>query len=67
MLAYLLVVPSTYFGGIAADGSFFISNVPPGTYKITAWAPRMQPVTQSVSVGPAGAVTASFELQAPSP
>jgi plastocyanin len=62
MLAYVLVVPSTYFGTLAADGTYFITNVPPGTYRATAWAPRMKPVTQSVTVPAEGPVTANFEL-----
>jgi plastocyanin len=63
MVGYLLVVPSTYFGKLGADGTYVIANVPPGTYKATAWAPRMVNATQSVTVSATGAVTADFELQ----
>jgi plastocyanin len=62
MLGYLLVIPSTYFGKMGADGGYVIANVPPGTFKATAWAPRMPTATQSVTVGPSGTVTANFEL-----
>jgi plastocyanin len=64
MLGYLLVMPSTYFGRVAANGGYVIANVPPGTYRATAWAPRIAVATQSVTVGPAGTVTANFELRA---
>jgi plastocyanin len=64
MIGYLLVIPSTYFGKLGADGKYVIANVPPGTYKATAWAPRRLTTTQSVTVGPTGAVTANFELGA---
>jgi plastocyanin len=63
MLGYLLVIPSSYFGHVGADGQYIITNVPPGTYKATAWSPRMIPATQAVTVGQEGAVTANFALQ----
>jgi plastocyanin len=64
MLGYLLVIPSTYFGKVGADGSYAVANVPPGTYRVTAWAPRAPRATQSIMVGPAGVVTANFSLPA---
>lgn len=67
MLSYLVVIPSTYFGRIGSDGKYAIGNVPPGTYRLTAWGPRMQPVTQSVTVGAAGVTRADFELRTPPP
>jgi len=63
MLGYLLVIPSSYFGHVGTDGKYIITNVPPGTYKATAWSPRMAPETQVVTVGESGAVTANFALQ----
>ena len=62
MIGYLLVIPSTYFGKVEADGKYLIPSVPPGTYKATAWVPRVPAVTQSVVVGPAGATTANFAV-----
>jgi len=63
MLGYVLVIPSTYFGKVGADGKYVIANVPPGTYRTTAWVPRMPTSTQPVTVGPMGAVTANFEVR----
>jgi plastocyanin len=62
MLGYVLVIPSTSFGKLGADGKYVIANVAPGTYGATAWVPRMLTATQSVTVGPTGTVTANFEL-----
>jgi plastocyanin len=62
MVGYLLVIPSTYFGKVGADGKYVIPSVPPGTYKATAWVPRQAAVTQSVVVGPAGATLANFAV-----
>jgi plastocyanin len=50
MLGYLVVAPSSYYAKADAQGHYSIKDVPPGTYKVTAWAPRQQPVTQSVTV-----------------
>ena len=62
MLGYVVVVPSTYFGKMGADGQYVIANVPPGTYRATAWAPRMPTASQSVTVGMSGVVMANFTL-----
>ena len=62
MLGYVLVIPSTYFGKLGADGKYAIADVPPGTYRVTAWAPRLPTATQSVTVPATGVATANFEL-----
>jgi plastocyanin len=49
MLAYLVVSPSSYFTKVDPDGKYALS-VPPGTYRVTAWSPRLKPETQSVTV-----------------
>jgi plastocyanin len=61
MLGYLLVTPSTWYARANAKGSFVMKHVPNGTYKVTAWAPREAPLTQSVTVAD-GDVTVNFDL-----
>lgn len=61
MKGYLLIVPSSAHAKANAKGAYTIKDVPAGTYKITAWAPGVKPVTQSVTV--AGDVTSNFELK----
>jgi plastocyanin len=61
MLGYVVVAPSSYFARADAKGHFTIKDVPAGTYKITAWAPRLQTASQAITVAGAEA-TASFEL-----
>lgn len=62
MIAYIVVTPSTYFARTDGEGAFAIKNLPAGTYRVTAWAPRLQPVTKVVTVS-GGEETTNFELQ----
>jgi plastocyanin len=61
MLGYLMVTPSTWWAKTDAKGKFVMKHVPSGTYKVTAWAPRQAPITQSVTVAD-GDVTINFDL-----
>jgi plastocyanin len=61
MLGYLLVTPTTWFARVDAKGKFAMKHVPSGTYRVTAWAPRQAPVTQSVTVADAD-VSLNFDL-----
>jgi plastocyanin len=61
MLGYLLVVPTTHYARADAKGRFTMKHVPAGTYRVSAWAPRQTPVTQSVTVTDADA-TVNFDL-----
>jgi plastocyanin len=62
MIAYLVVSPSSYFAKTNSDGVFAIKNVPAGTYHVTAWVPRLKPVTQSVTLT-GGEATLNFDLK----
>jgi plastocyanin len=61
MLGYVVVAPSSYYAKVDGKGHYTIKDVPAGTYKVTAWAPRQQPVTESASVQ-AAEVTLDFAL-----
>jgi plastocyanin len=61
MLGYLLVTPSAWYARTDAKGHFTMKHVPSGTYKVTAWAPRLPTVTQSVTVGESD-VAVTFDL-----
>jgi hypothetical protein len=57
--AWLLVVDHPYFAQSAANGSFTIDGVPPGTYHIRAWHPSygIADGTVTVAAGSPAAVT----------
>jgi len=61
MIGYVVVSPSSYFAKTDQKGHYSIKDVPLGTYKITAWAPRLATVTESVTLKGADA-TMNFEL-----
>ncbi|MFO0566863.1 MAG: plastocyanin/azurin family copper-binding protein [Polyangiaceae bacterium] len=50
MIGYVYAAPSSYFATANVKGQFTIKQVPEGTYKINAWAPKMQGQAKSVSV-----------------
>jgi plastocyanin len=49
MVAYVVVVPTPYFGLTGTDGSFTIKNVPPGTYTLKTWSEDGKPTTQAIT------------------
>jgi hypothetical protein len=61
MLGYVVVAPSSYFAKTDAKGHYAIQGVPPGTYKVTAWSPRLPTETKAVDVK-GGDATLDFEL-----
>jgi plastocyanin len=61
MIAYVLVVPSSYFVRADKDGKYSMKDVPPGTYKLMAWGPRFEQQSKSVTVT-SGDVVADFQL-----
>ncbi len=61
MLGYVIVSPSSYFARTNKKGEFKIADVPSGAYKITAWAPRQQRLTQAIVVAGTD-VTSDFVL-----
>ncbi len=50
MIGYIVVSPSSYFVKTDHKGHYVLKDVPAGTYKISAWAPRLKTTTQSVTV-----------------
>ena len=62
MIAYVYTVPSKYYAIADSNGKYTIKNVPNGSYKLSAWAPKLAVSTTNVTVSGATA-TASLHLK----
>jgi plastocyanin len=60
MAAYVVISPTPYFAETDESGNYTISNVPDGSYTVTAWHEGAK--TQSKPVSVAGSATADFSL-----
>jgi plastocyanin len=64
MKSYIFVFKNPYYSVTASDGKYTISNLPPGTYTVTAWQERYGTVTQSVTVGAKESKTQDLSFKA---
>ena len=64
MQAWGFVVDNPYYAKTGKGGGFSIDQLPPGTYKVTAWHPHLQPIVQEVTVRPNETVALDFEFDA---
>ncbi len=62
--AFLAVFDHPYFAVSAANGSFTIDGVPPGSYTLHAWHERTGVTSQKVDVAANGAVKMTVTLEA---
>jgi plastocyanin len=64
MSGFVLVRDNPFWAKVGADGSFTIPDVPAGSWLVKAWHERSGESAQTVDVGEAGVVEASFTLDA---
>src|SRR5207244_11142941 len=64
MVAFVQVMSGRLFTQPASDGSFVISDVPPGAYTLHVWHERSPEVTREVRVTAPGAVGVDVEVAA---
>jgi plastocyanin len=60
MTAWVGVMAHPYFAVSAADGSFDLAGLPPGTYTIEAWHETLGTQTEQVTISEGQAATVSF-------
>jgi plastocyanin len=58
----ILVLENPFFAATAQDGTYVISKVPAGTYKLKAWHKRLPPQTVEITVPETGDAKADFSL-----
>jgi plastocyanin len=62
MLAYIFVGQNPYAATIQKDGSFKIENVPPGSWQISIWNPKLKAADAPVVVAAGKTAKADFAL-----
>ncbi len=63
MSAFVLVLENPYFSVTGRDGDFKIENVPPGTYKLSAWHEKLRTVTKDVTIEAGKTTNVDFQLK----
>ncbi|MFQ5649997.1 MAG: carboxypeptidase regulatory-like domain-containing protein [bacterium] len=62
MSAYIIVLNNPYFALTDEEGSFVISKIPPGKYRVSTWHKNLKTATRKVTVPAKGTVVVDFEL-----
>lgn len=65
MGAYVGVVNHPFYDVTSQDGTFEISNLPPGTYTVEAWHEKLPPQTATVTIKGDETVSVDFTLKRP--
>ncbi len=65
MQAHGLAVENPYYAVTGLDGTFEITDLPPGTYRIRAWHPVLAPHEQKITVSPDGPKVIDFTFKSP--
>ena len=62
MLAYVFVGQNPYAAIVDGSGGFSIAGVPPGTYELDVWNPKLKAAPQKITVTAGGTAQATFAL-----
>ena len=64
MQSWGIAVGNPYFAVSGPDGSFQITDIPPGTYAVIAWHPHMKVQAGEVTIAPNGSAQVEFRFDA---
>ncbi len=62
MLAYVFVGQNRFAAQVDGKGGFTIDGVPPGSYELAIWNPKLKAATQKVTVSATASATVKFSL-----
>jgi hypothetical protein len=62
MQIWNFVVNNPYYAKTKSGGKFVIDQLPPGTYEVIAWHPRLEPIEKEVRISAHGVVSLDFEF-----
>ena len=62
MLAYIFIGQNRFAAQVGKDGSFKIEGVPPGTYQVAVWNPKLKADDAPVTVAAGKAASVEFAL-----
>jgi hypothetical protein len=62
MVAYMLAPEHPYAAIVDEHGNFRIDDVPPGTYSLSAWHPKLGKRKATVTVSPGGVASVEFDF-----
>ncbi len=63
MLGWIYAADTPYAALVDADGRFAIADVPPGTYRVTAWHPYLGVQEKEITLGPGASASLTFEFE----
>ncbi|MFZ5861992.1 MAG: hypothetical protein ACOYXR_03980 [Nitrospirota bacterium] len=64
MQAFFLPIENPYYAVVGEDGTFSIGDVPPGTYEVYAWHPKLGKQEANITVTAKGTTKADFAFAA---
>ena len=62
MQSWGIAIGNPYFAVTSPDGSFTISDIPPGTYHVIAWHPYLEIQAGEITVAPNGKIETDFQF-----
>lgn len=62
MQSWGYVVDNPYYAKTRRGGEFSIDQLPPGTYRVTAWHPHLKPIEREITIREGESIALTFEF-----